>query len=303
MELRHLRYFSVLAEELHFGRAAARLHLSQPPLSRQIRDLERELEVTLFDRTRKSVALTEPGKVFLESVRKVEEVLRKGIEDSRLATRGEIGHLSIGYLGAATYHVLPTLLGRFRKRYPDIALSLYGMMTPEQIDAIQHGTIDIGIMRPEPTMEGLESTLVYREPFVVALPQGHPLCERKAVHIRDLAAEAFVMLPPVPERDLYRQVNGFCRQYGFEPRIRQTANDTCSIVGLVGAGIGLSILPVTAQRMNISGVQFRRLTGIAGCAETVVVWRDGDVRPVVLRFLDMLRNTKVTTTPAPTTRG
>lgn len=291
MELRHLRYFIALAEELHFGRAAARLHITQPPLSRQLKELEKELEVILLARNNKVVKLTEPGRIFLGHARQLQELLDRAIKATRKAHRGELGTLTIGYLGGAAFHLLPNVLRHFRDNHPDVELALHGMLTSEQLEALSKGSIDVGIMRLRPTasLDEYKSELILREPFVVALPMEHRLARRRDIHIRNLAQEKFVMLPATPGGGLYRQILELCLQAKFEPKIVQVAIETRSVVGLVGAGIGISIVPSSVQRMNISNVVYRRLRGVRSYAEMVMVWRKDGETPVVAQFLRAVR--------------
>lgn len=297
MELRHLRYFIALAEELHFGRAAARMHITQPPLSRQLKELEKELEVILLARNNKVVKLTESGRIFLEHARHLQELLDRAIQMTRKAHRGEFGRLAIGYLGGAAFHLLPNVLRHFRDSHPDVELVLHGMLTSEQLEALLKGSIDVGIMRPTFSLYEYKSELILREPFVVALPMEHRLARRRDIHIRNLAQEKFVMLPATPGGGLYRQILELCLRAKFEPKIVQVATETRSVVGLVGAGIGISIVPSSVQRMNISNVVYRRLRGVRSYAEMVMVWRKDGETPVVAQFLRAVRETAASLTP------
>ncbi len=297
MELRHLRYFIALAEELHFGRAAARLHITQPPLSRQLKELEKELEVVLLARNNKVVKLTEPGRIFLEHARHLQEILDRAIKLTRKAHRGEFGRLAIGYLGGAAFHLLPNVLRHFRENHPDVELALHGMITSEQLEALLKGSIDVGIMRPTSSLHEYKSELILREPFVVALPIEHRLARRRDIHIRNLAQEKFVMLPATPSGGLYRKIMELCLQAKLEPKIVQVATEIRSVVGLVGAGIGISIVPSSVQRMNISNVVYRRLRGVRSYAEMVMVWREDGETPVVAQFLRTVREVAASLKP------
>lgn len=297
MELRHLRYFIALAEELHFGRAAARMHITQPPMSRQLKELEKELEVILLARNSKVVKLTEPGRIFLEHARQLQELLDRAIKITRKAHRGEFGSLAIGYLGGAAFHLLPNVLRHFRDNHPDVELVLHGMLTSEQLEALLNGSIDVGIIRPTASLHDYKSELILREPFVVALPMEHRLARRRDIHIRNLAQEKFVMLLATPGGGLYRQILELCLQAKFEPKIVQFATETRSVVGLVGAGIGISIVPYSVQRMNISNVVYRRLRGVRSYAEMLMVWRKDGETPVVAQFLRAVREAAASLTP------
>ncbi len=289
MELRHLRYFIILAEELHFGRAAARVHITQPPFSRQIRELEQEINVSLFARSSKMVKLTEAGRIFYSHVREIQESLDQAIKTAHRAQQGNFGRLAIGYLGAAAYQLLPNVLRQFRDSHPDVELILHEMITTEQWEALSKGTIDVGIMRPTLGVEQHESEVILRERFMVALPWGHRLARRQEIDIRSLAEENFVMLSST-YGGLYRQIVDLCLKANFEPKVTHVATQTRFVVGLVGAGMGVSIVPYSTQRMNISGVVYRRLCGINSYAEMIVAWRKGEETAVVAQFLHVLRD-------------
>jgi DNA-binding transcriptional LysR family regulator len=290
MELRHLRYFIAIAEELHFGRAAARVHITQPPLSRQLKELEKELQVTLLSRNSKVVKLTEAGRIFLDRAKQIQELLDHAVKVTRKAQRGEFGTLEIGYLGGAAFHLLPNVLRHFRQNHPEVELRLHEMITSAQLDALLNGTIDVGIMRPSPSLREYRSERILREPFVVALPMEHKLAGRRAIHISSLADERFVMLPPTRGSNLYHQVLELCLRARFQPRVVQVASETPSVVGLVGAGIGISIVPSSVRRMSISNVVYKPLRGVKTYAEMVMVWRTDGETPVVAQFLRSVRD-------------
>jgi DNA-binding transcriptional LysR family regulator len=284
LELRQLRYFQALARELHFGRAAASVHLTQPPLSKQIKELERELGVVLFARNNRNVRLTEPGKVFLDYVNRTFELLGDASRTTRRAQRGEVGRLAVGYINASAYSLLPKLLHDFRADRPDVALVLTEMTTPLQCEALAKGGIDIGIMRPSPSLVEFRSEIILREPFVVALPAEHRFARARAVNIRSLAGEPLIMLPPAPGGGLPRQIVDLCLRAKFEPNVVQVATQTLSILGLVGAGTGLAIVPLSVRQMNIANVVYRELRGAKAYAETAVVWREDGETPLIEAF-------------------
>jgi DNA-binding transcriptional LysR family regulator len=287
MELRHLRYFTALATELNFGRAAARVNITQPPFSRQIKELEYELQATLFYRDTKTVKLTEPGRIFLSYVSQAFELLDTGIKTTRRAERGYFGRLAIGYTGTALSRLLPAVLRQFRKKHLDVELVLHEMVPPEQLAALEKGTIDIGFMRPETAVPSFRSEVLWREPLVLALPTDHPLAKGDAIDVRRLKSEGFIMLPP-REGGLYQQIIKLCRRGGFEPRIVQVATQLRSIVGLVSAGIGISIVPSSARR-NIAHVAYRKLHSATAHTDLAIVCRADDEAPVLMQFLAAAR--------------
>jgi DNA-binding transcriptional LysR family regulator len=289
MELRHLRYFAALAEELNFGRAATRVNITQPPFSRQIKELEAELQVRLFNRNTKTVELTEPGRVFLSYVKNVLELIDTGIKTTQRAQQGQFGRLAIGYTGTALTELLPAVLRDFRKEHVDVELMLHEMVPPEQMEALEQGRIDVGFMRPEAAVKRFRSEVLLREALVLAVPADHPLAAEETIDIRRLKTEGFIMLPPREGGGLYRQILDFCERSSFEPRVVQVATQLRSIVGLVSAGIGISIVPSSARR-NVANVAYKRLRGVKWFTELAIVCRLDDDTPVLKAFLSAARH-------------
>jgi DNA-binding transcriptional LysR family regulator len=289
MDLRQLRYFTVLARELHFGRAAAALHITQPPLTRQIQELERQLGAVLFDRTNRSVKLTEPGKVFLTEVSHILQLLDQAKETVARAERGELGRLAVGYIGSAAYSLLPRALRELRRTHPDVELALIEMTTPDQCDALSSGTIDAAIMRPSLAAIQFDTAEIVSEPFAVALPSDHPMARTDEIHIRQLRNEGFIMLPSTASGGLPGQVRELCLRAKFEPKVVQVANQTLSILGLVGSGAGIAIVPGSAHEMTIPNVTYRRLVGPRERVRTVLAHRKGDNRILLRVLLSALR--------------
>ena len=301
MELRHLRYFVAVAEELHFGRAAERLHIAQPPLSRQIRDLERELGTPLFARVPRGVELTPAGRAFLPEARLTLAQAERAQRTAQRAAQGEIGRLRVGFVEAATYSgVLPEVLGFFRTHLPNIGLSLFELTSPEQVEAFRDGRIDVGILHtPPPDAESwLLVQPVYTDPLVVALPQGHRLAERRRLALGELAAEPFV-LPPRPFAPaIYDEVIARCRAAGFSPRVVQEAVAWHTLVGLVGAGVGVAFVPRSLAQIHRPGDAYRPVRDLAVELGMSVVWKKGDRSPVRERFVTALRAVARTRPPA-----
>ena len=285
MELRHLRYFIAVAEELHFGRAAERLHMSQPPLSQQIRQLEDELGFALFHRTKRTVKLTVAGEQFLVSTRQIFEQLNRAIENGRLHDRGETGQLAIGFVSSAAYNVLPELLQRFRERYPLVELLLREMATRQQLSALAEGRIDVAILRPPIDMPGLEWTLLLEEALVVALSDEHPLAHRPQISIVDLRSETFISFPRQLAPGLFDCAIQLCQQADFSPNIVQETTQLQTIVSLVAAGMGIAIVPSSIQNLQRRGVVYRHLDEATPLAEMAIAWRVGETLPVVRNFL------------------
>ncbi len=290
MELRHLNYFIAVAEEMHFGRAAKRLNISQPPLSQQIKQLEEEIGVRLFNRTRRRVELTEAGVVFLTEARRIMAMTKEAVRQTNRADRGEIGRLSIGFIGSANYSVLPQVIREFRKRFPAVELSLTEMNTSQQLEALLDGRIQVGFMRPPKGMGDKEISVepVFHEPLVVAMPGNHPLRKERILSLRRLSNESFIMIPRQRGPGFFDHIITLCQQEGFSPHIVLEASQFHTIIGLVAAGIGISILPASMQRSRILGVVFR---SISGKAETVLhmAWVKDNRAPVLQNFLDAAR--------------
>ena len=219
IELRHLRYFIAVAEELHFGRAADRLHMAQPPLSQQIRQLEAELGFQLFHRTKRSVELTEAGQVFLKDCRKIFRQLDQAVRTGQQASRGELGQLAIAFVSSAAYNILPPILQAFRAAMPQVRLELHELTTDQQVRWMQDGRIDVGFVRPPVEDEQLQLMTIFREPLVVALPIAHPLAEQPQVSLAALASEPFILFPRPLAPGLYDQIISLCQQAEFSPTV------------------------------------------------------------------------------------
>ena len=297
MELRHLRYFTAVAEELHFGRAAAKLHMAQPPLSQQIKQLEEELGFLLFHRTKRSVQLTAAGERFLGETRLIFQRLEQAIATGRRTSRGELGELSIGFVGSASYSVLPLILQQFRQRCPQVELTLRELTTNVQLEALRENRIDIGFVRPPIQGEGFAQQPILQESLVVALSEGHRLVGEQAergstaeacISIADLAAENFILFPRPLAPGLYDQVIALCQQGGFSPRVVQEAVQMQTIVGLVAAEIGIALVPESLRNLQRSGVVYLPLREATPQAEIALVWREGDLSPTVQQFLEMI---------------
>jgi DNA-binding transcriptional LysR family regulator len=287
MELRHLRYFVTVAEDLHFGRAAQRLHIQQPPLSRQIQILEAELGFLLFERSRRRVELTPAGSALLVRVRQVFDALDAAIHDARSASEGESGRLVIGYPSSLAYSGLTELLRAFRTRFPAVELTLHELSPGEQIDALKAGGLDVGFVRSSLEDPALVAELVRREALMVVLPDDHPLTAQRTIPLEALAKEPFVMFPRARGPAYFDQLMGLCRGAGFTPRIVQEAPQL-DIVSMVAAGFGISIMPSSMRNFRRPGVSFRAILG-APQVELLIVWRHQNLSPALHNFVDLVR--------------
>jgi DNA-binding transcriptional LysR family regulator len=290
MELRHLMYFIAVAEELHFGRAARRLNISQPPLSQQIRQLEEEMGVRLFNRTRRRVEITPAGLVFLDEARRIRAMSEDAVRRAVRADKGEIGRLAMGYIGSANYSVLPPVVREFRRRFPNIDLSLTEMNTSHQLEALLDGRIQVGFLRLSQGIEkeGLTVEPVFREPLSVALPRNHPLKREASIPLRLLAKDSFIMIPRQRGPGFFDNLIVLCQKEGFSPSVVLEASQFHTVIGLVAAGIGIAVVPASMERSHIEGVVFRK---IAGKAETVLnmAWIAGKESLVLQNFIDVAR--------------
>jgi DNA-binding transcriptional LysR family regulator len=284
MELRKLRYFTVLAEELHFGRAAQRLHITQPPLSMAIQSLEEELQVRLFVRSPRRVTLTHAGGTFLEQARTLLARADDAVELARAADRGEVGRLRVGFMSASIYTLLPPLLRDFAARYPGVKLELRELTMPQQFVLLRNGEIDVGFVRPPVEDAELDCETVLTEALVVALPRGHRLTKLRRIPARRLASESFVMFQRQPGLVLHHLVLRFCLQHGFTPRTVQEATQSHAVVGLVSAGIGVALVPDSIQSTRVRGVEYRPLQEKSPPVATALAWRREDASPALAAF-------------------
>lgn len=291
MELRHLRYFVAVAEELHFGRAAERLSIAQPPLSQQIQQLEKELGFALFLRTQRRVELTPAGHLFLEESRAILSGLEHAVAAGRRVARGEVGWLGIGFVGTATYAFLPRVLSIFRERYPQVELVLRELVSARQAQALRDRRIHVGLARPAIAEEGIVCEPVVREPLVVALPEGHPLAARQdePLPLSALAHEPFVLFPRHPKPSYADAVIAVCEQAGFRPQIVQETVEIHTAISLVAAGLGITLVPASVRSAHRDGIVYREFTVPAPMTELCLAHRTEETSPIVASFLAVVR--------------
>jgi DNA-binding transcriptional LysR family regulator len=288
MELRHLRYFVTLAEELHFGRAAEKLHISQPPLSMQIRALEEELGVRLFNRTQRHVALTQAGNALLQEARQVLTRVEQAVLVTRRAGRGEIGELAVGFISVADYNVLPSVLRDFRRRYPLVNLTLRESTTDAQVRDLVAGRLDVGFLLPPVSEPALESVSILREPLIAALPEKHPLARKAGkLDLEKLRDAPFILFPRPYAPGLYDDVLSCCRAAGFSPRVEQEAIQMQTIVSLVSAELGVALIPASLMNLRRTGVVYKPLRQQSPLTEIHLAWRRGDDLPALRVFIEV----------------
>jgi DNA-binding transcriptional LysR family regulator len=255
MELRQIRSFLSIAETLHFGRTAELIHLSQPALSLQIRALEREVGVRLLERNRRRTSLTAAGRAFRDAAVAGVSQLDRAIRNARLAANGKLGLLRIGFISTAGNELVPNIIRRFRELNPEVEFSLRNILTAEQIRMLEAGALDIGFLRlPIGADARLEVVPVHRERFVVAVPSAHPLARRRKIRLAELSGQDFVMYDRAHAPGLHDQIFGMLRNAGIVPNVRQTAGEMPTLISLVAAEIGVSILPISAVSHNVAAV-------------------------------------------------
>lgn len=292
IELRHLRYFVAVAEELHFGRAAQRLHLAQPPLSQQIRKLEQILGCPLFDRTSRSVRLTAAGEAFLERAQRTLRNVRRDIEETRSIGRGEVGSLHVGFVGSAMLTILPAIFREYRAAYPGVQLQLYESFTAKVIEGMQNGTLDAGLLRDSDPTEGLDAATIYAEPFIAVLPARHPRASQKSVSPVHLRGEPFIYYPRSAGSRAYEKPLTLCEVHGFRPHIVQEAHNWLTILRLIGAGLGVSIAPACVRRIASPDVVCLPIRSAAGSMRITssieLASFTGESRPIVRGFTEIV---------------
>jgi DNA-binding transcriptional LysR family regulator len=285
MELRHLRYFVALAQELSFTRAAARLHVSQPPLSQQIRALEDELGTPLFTRTSRRVELTAAGEVFLEHAKAVLERIAQASSQARAIGAGTSGHLEIGLSGSLLLSPLPRLIASYRRSFPGVAVVLHEITPVAQLVALRERKIDLSFSRTAVDDALFISKLAWRDPVVVALPRGHRLGRRRTISLADLRDEEFVMLR-LDSSGFARYLHECCIEAGFVPKASQQVVESQAIPSLVAAGLGVALVPASLRRVHRRGVEYRELAGNAPRADVYIVQLKDNASPVLRGFID-----------------
>lgn len=292
MDLRHLKYFLAVAEELNIGRAAERLHISQPPLTRLIHMLEDELGVELFIRTAKGVELTQAGEAFKEEAGNIRMHLEGAIDRVQRTGAGKLGRIDIAIYGSAIYDIIPRLLAEFRKRLPGVSVVLHTMSKYEQIEALRQRRITVGFNRLIPPTPGIGRELVATEPLFVVLPEGHPLTAHKEVLFRALADYPLVLFPNVGRPNFVDRVIELCRQQGFDPKIAQEVGDAVTGIALVAHGFGITLIPQSAAvNLCIAGTTFRPLLDAPqAVVDLSVMYRASDPSPLLQSFLAVVRD-------------
>lgn len=290
MDLRHQRYFVAVAEELHFGRAARRLLISQPALSKQIRDLERELGTELFWRTKRAVKLTPAGEALLRSSRDILGRAERAVREARGIGRGEIGSLTIGCMSGASVRHMPRIVRAFRARHPKVEVRLTQYLPPDHADLIRSGQVDVGILHVPPAPKDLRVERFTKEPFMVALPERHPLARRPGLSMKDLDGVPLVFFPRYGNPVLHDEFTRRFREAGATFNIILETLPAYGIVSAVAAGIGSALLPDSLRDIRWKGVTYRSLTGPGPSLEWAAACPRGPISRIQESFLEVIRS-------------
>jgi DNA-binding transcriptional LysR family regulator len=278
MELRHLRYFVAVAEELHFRRAAERLRIAQPALSQQIQQLEQEIEAQLFHRLTRGVELADAGKAFLDDARAILEHVEQAKAKAQRVARGDQGMICIGFTGSASFNpIVPSVIQDYRARFPGIAVSLIEGGTSQLVDSLRAGRVDAAFIRsPSREVDGLFVVSIIEEEMLIALPSRHDLAASASLSLEALSGEAFILFPRANSPELYDNIILACRRAGFSPKIVQQAPEVASALNLIAAGEGVSIVPASMRHMQPQGVAYRAILGDAPRAPLSLAHRSNE---------------------------
>ncbi len=290
MELRLLRYFVVVAEERHFGRAAARLHMAQPPLSQAIRRLESDLGAQLLHRTTRRVELTEAGRAYLARARTILADVEEAGHEARRVAAGAVGHLTIGCVGSVTYSLLPALSRHLAVELPGVDFSFRGeMLAPDQIAALRSGEIDLALLRPPVTDPALTVRPLRRDRLVVAVPAAHRLARRRQVHITDLREAPLIVHSAGRRSVMYGVVLGLFHDAGLEPHVRHEVGETSTLITLVAGELGVAVVPEPVTALALQGVVYRPLTRPVTTVDLALAHRAGRSEPHLTRTIELIR--------------
>ncbi len=289
MDLRVLRYFCAVVHEGHFGRAAARLGIAQPPLTRQIQKLERDLDVLLLHRVHKRFEVTQAGQLLYERALRLLAGADQAQLDVRRASSGEMGRFTVGFVHSTAFTILPSVIGRFRQAYPDVQLEVREMHYNNLVPALEGGSVDVGLLRPHINSRVLQIVTLIREPFMALVPVGHRLANQKATSLRQLANEPFVLFSRTGSPLIHMHVMQMCLRAGFTPATIQLADQIHTVAGFVGAGMGVAIAPSTITSFNFPGLRCLHITDRVEPLPMAMAWRQGKATVLIRNFAKIAR--------------
>lgn len=299
LELRHMRYFLAVAEELNFGRAAEKLGIAQPNLSQQIKALEEIVGALLFDRTQRSVHLTAAGEYFLSEARETLAHAKTALTVAQRAGRGDIGKIAVGYVGSATFTgALVTIVGAFREANPNVDVTLAEMEMHDQLKQISGGTLDVGFIRPPVEMPlGVGSSLIMQEELSLAISERHELADATEVSLADFSEETFITPRHTPGESFHKHTTDACAAAGFIPRLGQQGADFVTIISMVAIGLGVALVPQSCSCVHLPGVRYKSMTRQPVLADLSLAYRRSEASPVARSFV---RHCAKFRTPSPT---
>lgn len=289
MELRLLRYFVVVAEELHFGRAAQRLSISQPPLSVAIKQLEQELQASLFERNSKEVRITAAGEHLLPKARQLLNLARQAAQETRDVSLGVSGHLRLGFVGSSLYRGLPEALQAFQTEHPNVRVDMLELNSAEQLQELQQARLDLGLVHSVLPPEGIASLQLMQEDFVTCLPQSHPLANAADIDLAQLKNERLILFSSLVSPTYHQRIYQMCLSHGFAPEIRHEVRHWLSVLSLVSLNQGIAIVPAALERVGMPRLVFKPLRGEHPQSELLALWRKNPDNPLVSALLTHLQ--------------
>jgi len=286
---RQLQSFIAVAEELHFGRAAKRVHLSQPALSLQIKSMEEELQVTLLSRSRRKTELTQSGQIFLPEAREVLQRIEQAISKVRRASLGEVGTLNVGFISTAAAVILPPLVKRFRAKHTHVDIDLRNVLTADQVPQLQEGKLDVGFLRvPLQTPPEIRTRVVHREPFVLLVPANDPLAHKPELRLSDCSKSNFIMYCRKMAPGFHDQIMNILHRNGLTPHVVQEAAEMYTLISLVAAGLGVAVAPASVAMHHPAGVVVRELIGETAQSEIAIAWNTNRLSMSAHHFVQMV---------------
>lgn len=290
VELQQLEYFIAVAEELNFRRAAERLHIAQPPLSRRIRQLEQSLGVELLHRTTRHIELTAAGTIYLQEAKQILTQVQQATALAKLAEHGKHGHLTVGFEGSSAYDIVPVSVRVFKEKFPMVSISVHEMATGDQVPAIQGGQLGVGFGVPL-RFNGYNLTVktILQEPLIAVLPQNHVLASQLSLNLSTLQDETFIICPRHYRCGLYDHIIVACHQAGFSPKLMQETQEVHSILGFVAAGLGIALLPASVEHLQRSHIIYRPFNPPLEGLDLAMAWRSENESPILPAFLEVVQ--------------